>query len=467
MKKIKLKKKMYRILFIVAVFIGILVLGLCFCVPKITLNNKDVYIKVGENYSFNEYDSKLLFINLKDKVVLDSNYDKDKVGKYDVVYKVKFGFLKAEEKQYINVIDDELPVITLEDNEEKIVCSVKSYEEAGYNALDNYDGDITDKVSIEYGDSYIDYKAVDSSGNTSTVRRNLKVEDNEKPKLSLNGKVSDTIILNGEYIEDGATASDNCLGDISDRIKIEGSVDTHTTGNYKIKYSVTDDNGNETTLYRNITVSDTIDEGIIYLTFDDGPGAYTSKILDILDKYNIKATFFVTNSGSDSLIQREYESGHTVGLHTATHKWEIYKSVDSYFADLNIVRDRVKRITGQDTKYIRFPGGSSNTVSKSYAKGIMSTLSTEVIDRGYQYFDWNVSVEDAGSCAYVTDKGSCVVKYFKNGLSKNRINIVLMHDIKSYTADNLETMIKYAINAGYGFRAIDENTLPVHFKVAN
>ena len=81
---------------------------------------------------------------------------------------------------------------------------------------------------------------------------------------------------------------------------------------------------------------------IIYLTFDDGPSAYTPKILDILSKYGIKATFFVTNSGKDDYIKREYKEGHTVALHTASHSYKkVYSSVDAYFSDLNSVSNRV------------------------------------------------------------------------------------------------------------------------------
>ena len=189
----------------------------------------------------------------------------------------------------------------------------------------------------------------------------------------------------------------------------------------------------------------------------------------VLKKYDIKATFFVTNGGSDDDILREYNEGHTIGLHTASHNYDIYKSVDTYFEDLNKVQDRVTRITGTRAKYIRFPGGSSNTISRSRCKGIMTVLTSKVKEEGYRYYDWNSLVEDAGACASrkVTDKNACVLKYFKDTISYNKINVVLLHDIKSYTANSLENMILYAKNQGYIFKAIDDNTPEIHQHINN
>src|SRR5699024_8931981 len=128
----------------------------------------------------------------------------------------------------------------------------------------------------------------------------------------------------------------------------------------------------------------------IYLTFDDGPrDGTTDVILDILKEKGVKATFFVTMNGNDSLIKRIVDEGHSIGIHTASHKYDIiYASRDNYFNDLEQVHKRIYDITGVDSKLIRFPGGSSNTISKKYSEGIMSTLTKEVLNKGYQYYDW-------------------------------------------------------------------------------
>ena len=206
--------------------------------------------------------------------------------------------------------------------------------------------------------------------------------------------------------------------------------------------------------------------GTIYLTFDDGPREGTTDvILDILKEENVKATFFVTNGGPDYLIKREYDEGHAIGLHTASHDYKtVYQSVDSYFNDLLSVQNRVKNITGINTMIIRFPGGSSNTVSRRYQNGIMSILTTEVLNRGYRYYDWNLSSGDAEGGRHDADE---IYNNVVNGLSKDRVNMVLMHDIKPYTRDALRNIIQYGKNNGYTFASITDNTQMIKQKVNN
>jgi len=156
-----------------------------------------------------------------------------------------------------------------------------------------------------------------------------------------------------------------------------------------------------------------------------------------------------------------------MALHTATHNYAtVYASPDSYFNDLNQVSARVKNLTGVDSKIIRFPGGSSNTVSRRYYPGIMTYLTKEVLNRGYHYFDWNVDADDAVGCVKSASP-SCVYKNVTKGLKKNRNNIVLMHDVKSYTADALRDIIRYGKNNGYTFKQITMSTPMVWEKVAN
>jgi len=136
---------------------------------------------------------------------------------------------------------------------------------------------------------------------------------------------------------------------------------------------------------------------VVYLTIDDGPSANTQAVLDILDKYNCKATFFVVGHNADyfPMIAEAYSRGHTIGLHSLTHDYAyVYSSQQAFFEDLygigNIVADQI----GYVPCFIRFPGGSSNAVSAEYTKGIMTALTGEVQARGFQYFDWNVSCGD-------------------------------------------------------------------------
>ncbi|MDO4967772.1 MAG: polysaccharide deacetylase family protein [Candidatus Saccharibacteria bacterium] len=204
----------------------------------------------------------------------------------------------------------------------------------------------------------------------------------------------------------------------------------------------------------------------VYLTFDDGPGEYTARLLDILGKYNVKATFFVTCRGSDDLIRREFSEGHTVALHTCSHNYAIYQSVETYFNDLNAISDRVLRITGVSPKLLRFPGGASNTISAKYNKGIMSVLTAEVERRGYKYFDWNVTSGDAGN----TSSSDAVYQNVINGVNRRgngSYSVVLQHDIKDFSVNAVERIIKYGLSNGYKFETLSVNSPVTHHRVNN
>lgn len=208
------------------------------------------------------------------------------------------------------------------------------------------------------------------------------------------------------------------------------------------------------------------EEKIVYLTFDDGPSGNTQKILDILDQYGCKATFFVTAEWPDykDMIKVAYDKGHTIGLHTYSHDYPtVYASEDAYFQDLNQIGQYVKDEIGYVPCFIRFPGGSSNTVSKKYCQGIMSALSQDVIAQGYQYYDWN-----GDSCDGESNKS--VDQLIKNatGLHANNI-IILCHDAqaKVNTVSALPSIIQYYQSQGYTFKAIDRNSFVSHHTVNN
>ncbi len=214
---------------------------------------------------------------------------------------------------------------------------------------------------------------------------------------------------------------------------------------------------------------------VCYLTFDDGPStAVTTRILETLDKYNAKATFFVAN-GSKSMLTKIKDGGHAIGLHTNSHDYDIYKSKEAYFKDLNAISDKVYAAVGIRSKIIRFPGGSSNTVSKSRCKGIMSVLVEEVEKQGYAYFDWNVDSNDANSSKMEvidgkkrTPKATIVNSVLNSAKGKDKI-CVLMHDIavKTTTADALPEIIEGLRDMGYRFEALTTSSPVFHMKVNN
>ena len=209
-------------------------------------------------------------------------------------------------------------------------------------------------------------------------------------------------------------------------------------------------------------------KSIAYLTFDDGPSSITNSVLDILKKYNVKATFFVINSGSynKTTLQREVNEGHTIGLHAYDHNYAIaYKDDNSYLDGIDKLRAKVKADTGFDSHYIRFPGGSSNTISKRYSKGIMSRITKTAKQRGYKYYDWNVDDDDAGSARTADDCYNNVVKE----LRPNRSNIVLMHDFgtNKKILEALPRIIEYCQKNGYTMLPIDDNTPEIHHGISN
>lgn len=204
---------------------------------------------------------------------------------------------------------------------------------------------------------------------------------------------------------------------------------------------------------------------IIYLTFDDGPSIYTNEILDILDEYNIKATFFVVCSKDLSEYSKKYiEKDHTIGLHSCSHKYSnIYSSEDEYFNDLNKLSSIIEESSGYKSKYVRLPGGSSNTVSK-FNKGIITRISNILKNQGYKYYDWNIDSNDAGG-ANSEQIYSNVIGALEN--NDRDISMVLMHDTKVSTKDALENIIKKALEMGYTFGNINDYTKEVHHYINN
>ena len=285
--------------------------------------------------------------------------------------------------------------------------------------------------------------------------------DETPPTVTLNGGELITIAIGSSFDDPGIEAYD-------DRTEVEifseGEVDTNALGDYTIQYTVKDEHDNTTTVTRTVKVIEPT--GVIYLTFDDGPGAHTARLLDILKKYGVKVTFFVTGFGDDDLILREFKDGHTVALHSYTHDYSyVYSSIDNYFTDLKMVQDRVKSITGQTVTLIRFPGGSSNLVSTRYDGGshIMSRLVEEVTNRGFTYFDWNISSGDAGQ----TTDSDVVYENVIYALKEGGSSVVLQHDVKDYSVDAVERIIQYGLEHGYVFAPLTADSFTAHHGVNN
>lgn len=207
---------------------------------------------------------------------------------------------------------------------------------------------------------------------------------------------------------------------------------------------------------------------IVYLTFDDGPNRYsTPKILDILEKNDVKATFFELKPAKKDfdLSERIIAEGHTLAIHGYKHKYdEIYVSEETYHENLDKLRDLFFEKFGVWCTLTRFPGGSSNMVS-SYNPGIMTKLTGKLDGWGYHYFDWNVSSGDAGGAKSAED----VFRNFKNEITNRKTGVVLMHDFykNDKTIDALDRVIQYGKKKGYTFLPLTASTEEVHHAVSN
>ena len=463
------KNNIINIILIVSIFL--LLLLTYFFIPKIKLKGSTL-IEITYNNVYQEkgYTGKWLNQDITDSVMVSSNLNTTKLGTYKINYQFKYGVFNINKERIIKVIDDIKPEI-ITDSDTLNICPNDEIPEIKYQAIDEYDGNLTDKVIVDYTEDMIMLKVDDNSLNSANKEITIDRTDHTNPEIKLKGDETIYLSVGSGYNEAGYTASDNCDGDLTDKVTISGSV-LDNVGEYTLTYSVSDNAGNKTEVTRrvvrrnyNLYNSGSIGNGVIYLTFDDGPSeGITNVILDILSEEGVKATFFVTCRGPDYLIKRMYDEGHTVALHTCSHEYsQIYSSVDNYFADLNSVSNRVKNITGVDAKIIRFPGGSSNTISRNYSYGIMSTLTGMVLDRGYRYFDWNVDSKDAGGASSSNQVYSNVV----NSLSFGRSNVVLMHDIKYQTRDALRDIIRYGKSQGYLFGRLENDTYMIRHSVNN
>ena len=204
----------------------------------------------------------------------------------------------------------------------------------------------------------------------------------------------------------------------------------------------------------------------VYLPFDDGPSSNTDNILDILDTYGVKATFFVTGkegAKAEASYRRIVEEGHTLGMHSYTHDYSvIYASEEAFMEDMEKLQRYLYDVTGVQSTYIRFPGGSSNKVSDVD----MRLLITDVHEAGMEYFDWNVSSQDASSKPLTKEE---ILDNCLNSIERFQNCIILMHDAgsKDSTVEALPELIEHIQAMEHTeLLPITEDTVPVwHIKM--
>lgn len=408
--------------------------------------------------------------------------DGQTIGSFEVCYSAKFLFWTCEARESVLIRDTVAPEITLVPQPEAGTYMGQPYEESGFTATDNYDGDITERVVRTEKDGVVTYRVADSSGNETEVTREIHYVRPPKPQIVLEGEQNMTVTAGDGSKLPGYTAKDYLGVDLTGQVVVTGSVDWEKAGKYEVVYTVEDAVGTKETVKRTVTVKEkpkpkpqpapvtrpdpVIPNGrTIYLTFDDGPSKYTEKLLNVLKKYDVKATFFVVGNARQypEILKRMANEGHSVGIHSVSHDYQkIYASEKAFFADLTSMQSIIEDLTGIKTYLMRFPGGSSNMVS-SFNPGIMTRLTQKVEEAGFTYFDWNVSSGDAGQ----TTNTSKVYQNVINGVDGNKVSIVLQHDIKGFSVDAVEKIIQWGLANGYTFRALDETSYTSHHRINN
>ncbi len=474
-------KKKY-ILISLIIFMFLLISAVVFYIARINMvkpifvgldkeNSNTIDVVVTKQDVLSSYKDEGVTLKRGNKTIDKSDYkvsskgtvDTSTLGTYEILYTIKYSYRTINVKKIVEVVDREAPELTINvDEVDRDFCSKKVKQNIVYSAIDNYDGDITSNVTVEEGEDKLIYSVTDSSGNTATKEVNINYGKKPGNKFYVNGANPTHVIVNTEYQDKGASYTDGCGKSINKEIITTGFVDTSVEGKYYLNYDVE----GEATITREVIVEHYTPK-TIYLTFDDGPGANTVKVLNALDKYNVKATFFVTNQFSryQYLIAEEYNKGHKIGVHTLTHKWSVYDSLDAYIDDFNQMNEIVKNQTGSYTNIFRFPGGSGNTVSRSHKIGVVTEIANELTNRGYVYFDWNLSSGDADGKNVSTNK---IISNVLNRVNKCSAHcVILFHDYKATTADAIEPILAELTSRGYTFATLSENSPTVHAKILN
>ena len=201
---------------------------------------------------------------------------------------------------------------------------------------------------------------------------------------------------------------------------------------------------------------------IVCLTFDDGPSKNTRPILEILDKEQVPATFFVCAQDANEkylpLVADIAAAGHQIALHSATHQYsKIYASTDAFWQDIRTLRQALEPyVNVAAIDWLRFPGGSTNTVSHRYGgNGIMKALKAQAEDKGYHWIDWNVCAEDATASH---PNAAQILRNVQNDAKDQAICVVLMHDTNATheTVKALPDILEWFAAKGYRFFTVQQ-----------
>ncbi|MGE5629151.1 MAG: polysaccharide deacetylase family protein [Solirubrobacterales bacterium] len=197
----------------------------------------------------------------------------------------------------------------------------------------------------------------------------------------------------------------------------------------------------------------------VYITFDDGPTFITEKFLDVLKNENVKATFFVVGKevqGREAILKRIYEEGHAIGLHTYSHNLrKIYRNDEYFIEEMVKTSEKIKEVTGNSPKIIRFPGGSSKRLNQNLLNSIHA--------KGFKIYDWTSDIYDG---EYPKLSVYRFVENSKKSKGDPSKVIILMHcnSNNKNTVKALPQIIKYYRESGYDILPINEDTEEYYYK---
>lgn len=196
------------------------------------------------------------------------------------------------------------------------------------------------------------------------------------------------------------------------------------------------------------------EEKVIYLTFDDGPSEkITDRVLDILNKNDVKATFFVIGNqidGLEEILKRIHNEGHSIGLHSYSHSFRrIYSSRSAFIKEMLLCQEKINEVVGIKPNILRFPGGSQKHLTKEYVNALHNN--------NFKIYDWNMETVDGLNPKTSPDS---LFRQATRGSEEFTTIILLLHCdyMHKNTCIALPRIIQYYKNKGYEFKCITEDT---------
>jgi hypothetical protein len=324
--------------------------------PRLQINgSKNMTISYRTEYEEKGVIVKNANSNYMSKIKIDNNLDTKKIGNYYIDYSLKIGGKTLHVRRNIKVIDDINPVIKL-NGEQIIELSInEEYKEPGYNAYDEYDGDLTQKVettgevdTTKYGEYVITYKVTDNSNNKTEVNRIIKIIDEEPPIITCKTQYSAFKIEDENLI--GCTAQDNYDGDITEKIQITGLYNKEQPGIYKITYKVKDDAGNETKKEHNIVIYKEKNNPVAHLIIEDNLDKDTNNKLKILKDNGTNSTFFICREKILKLKEQEkdyiekiIEENNKIGITECAENLDNYKNFETFKKNLETIENNINK----------------------------------------------------------------------------------------------------------------------------